>query len=107
MTFTYSTKPAGSIVPCARAATEIFIPRRVYRSGYTVQVTGARVTSPPGSAWLDLKTLPGASTVSVRVSPATGSSTAIPDTAWGPAAAVRCPDGRAAPAQVPRRPIVR
>lgn len=49
------------------APTVVFVPRSDFPAGYRVTVSGARVVSAPGAASLLLRTLPGATTVTVRV----------------------------------------
>jgi hypothetical protein len=55
----------GQFAP--RTLTVVFIPRRHYRTGYAVRVTGARVVSRWGSPWLELQALPRARVVRVSV----------------------------------------
>ena len=69
--FAYSTlRPDGHRAPRA-LATVVNIPARNYPSGYAVTATGADVTSPPCARTLTLRNQPGATTVSVRVTPST------------------------------------
>ena len=56
---------------CAGGPTEIYVPKLHYPDGYAVTVSGAKVSSPPNAAQLTLHALPGASEVSVKVTPAT------------------------------------
>lgn len=51
-------------------STVIAAPQRDYPSGYSVTATGARVTSEPCASQLTLRNEPGATTVTVRVAPA-------------------------------------
>jgi endoglycosylceramidase len=53
--------------PAVHAPTEIELPPYTYPLGYSVKVTGARVTSPAGAALLMLSAEHGAKTVSVTV----------------------------------------
>ena len=65
----YSTRRAdgrGSFP--AGAATEVFVPKLHYPEGYSVEVSGARVTSALGAQTLRLRSCPGAARVTVRVS---------------------------------------
>ncbi len=84
MHLSYSTKPVARHLLCPGAVTEVFVPRRVYPHGYQVQVTGARVVSPPTWPWIELAALPGSQSVTVTVSPGSGSTTQIPTTAIDP-----------------------
>jgi endoglycosylceramidase len=69
LTYEYSTRqPGGRRRPLL--ATGIALPRSVYPNGYHVEAHGAVVTSRPGAARLELWNRWGASTVSVRVTPA-------------------------------------
>jgi len=70
-TFTYTTNRAdGHGVFPAGAETQISLPPIQYPGGYSVKVTGATVTSQPGSSVLTLSSAPSASTVEVEVTPA-------------------------------------
>ena len=62
-TYRYRYAPDHAV----HAPTEIEIPPYTYPLGYSVQVTGARVTSPAGAALLRLSADHGAKTVSVTV----------------------------------------
>jgi endoglycosylceramidase len=93
MHFSYSTRPIAPHLLCPGAVTEVFVPRRVYPHGYRVKVTGARVVSPPTWPWIELATLSGSRSVTVTVSPASGSTTQIPTTAIDP----RSPTPRCVP----------
>ena len=66
---TYSTTgPAGQAFgPSSQS--EIFIGRLHYPGGYDVSLTGGRVTSPRGSSILRIAPCPGASSVSLSVTP--------------------------------------
>ncbi|GAA1319741.1 hypothetical protein ACFSWE_05725 [Leucobacter albus] len=74
--FEYSTAAAGKARSSER--TVVFVPKRVYDTGYTVAATGATVVSDPTSPWLVLENTPGAETVAVTVSPATDSTVLLP-----------------------------
>lgn len=93
MHLSYSTTPVAPHLLCSGAVTEVFVPRRVYPHGYRVQVTGARVVSPPTWPWIELATLPGSRSVTVTVSPRSGYTTQIPTTAIDP----RSPTPRCVP----------
>lgn len=86
----YTTKAVGKTVPCAAAATEIFVPQRHYPHGYLAEASGGRIVSSPTSAWLVVKPLPGVKEVSVTIHPREGSYTERPATALGPTANARC-----------------
>lgn len=75
--FEYSTEAVGAAL-AADATTVVFVPRRVYPTGYEVAVTGARVLSEPTSPWVVLANDPGAASVTVEITPATGSSVQLP-----------------------------
>jgi endoglycosylceramidase len=64
-TFEYSYTPR-----CAGGPTEIYVPKLHYPRGYSLDLTGARAISPPGSSRLKLEALPGAAGVSVKITPA-------------------------------------
>jgi endoglycosylceramidase len=71
MNFTYSTRaPDGHPAPHG-LGTAINVPPRNYKFGYKVTAAGAVVTSPPCAHTVTLGNLPGATTVSVRITPAT------------------------------------
>jgi endoglycosylceramidase len=78
MSFAYSTSPAGGAKLAHGAETVIFAPRLVYPTGYAVRMSGARVTSAPTSPWVELLAGNGAQSVTVTISPRTGSSTLLP-----------------------------
>ena len=61
------------------AETEIFVPQLHYPDGYDVDVDGAGIASPAGAQLLRLVSCPGASEVSVAVSPAGAGSGNGPD----------------------------
>jgi endoglycosylceramidase len=69
-TLQYSTKTAkGGRLPRA-VRTVIYVPRRHYKNGYSVQATGAKVVSRAGARQLVLRRGRTAQTVSVSVTPA-------------------------------------
>jgi endoglycosylceramidase len=76
--FAYSTKRAGGGKLARGLQTVVFVPQRVYPTGYAVTVTGARVVSKPTAPWLRLVAKPGAATVRVTIRPRTGSTTQTP-----------------------------
>ncbi|HVX23373.1 MAG TPA: cellulase family glycosylhydrolase [Acidimicrobiales bacterium] len=84
MRFTYRTAPVDPHRSCPGAPTQIFVPERDFPHGYRVKATGARVVSSPTSAWVELVARPDAARVTVTISRATGSSTAVPTTAMDP-----------------------
>jgi endoglycosylceramidase len=92
MTLTYGTRPVTERPRCT-APTTISIPARVYPRGYRVEVSGARVVSARGAAWLQLRSLANAKEVRVTVSPATDSRTDVPRQARDTSGAARvdCP----------------
>jgi endoglycosylceramidase len=63
-----TTAPGGHAYP-PPLVTVISVPELRYPEGYAVEVTGGVVTSPPCSDRLTVRTLPGAGTVTVRVTP--------------------------------------
>lgn len=71
-TFTahYATTRAGGGRFPAGTPTVGYVPPLQYPHGYRVRVTGAHLTSPPGSARLTLVTNPGARHVTVTIRPA-------------------------------------
>jgi endoglycosylceramidase len=78
MTMTYSPHAVPGAHLAAGALTQIFVPRRKYPTGYTVQVSGARVVSSPTAPWVELAASPGAQLVQVKIIPRTGSQTELP-----------------------------
>ena len=66
-TFAYSTARAGGGAISGSQATEVFVPKRQYPSGYAVQLKGAAVVSKAGAQLLELDACPGAKSVSVQV----------------------------------------
>ena len=64
--------PAAPRAIAANAQTEVFLPERQYKNGYKVTVSGATVVSSPGERVLRLANQSDASSVTVRVEPATG-----------------------------------
>ncbi len=107
----WSTTAPGVGVATATPSrdTLIRVPASVYPSGYQVEVTGGRVTSPPGSSSLTVRAAPGATSVSVVVRPgspgptststtSTSSTTSTTSTRWQRSAGL---SGAAAPAAAP------
>jgi endoglycosylceramidase len=62
-------RPDGRITP-RRLQTEVVVPKLRYPDGYAVTAVGAAVTSRPCAPTLTLRNQPGATTVTVRVTPA-------------------------------------
>jgi len=81
MTMTYSPHAVPGAHLAADALTQIFVPRRKYPTGYTVQVSGAKVLSSPTAPWVELAASPGARLVRVKIIPRTGSHTELPSQA--------------------------
>jgi hypothetical protein len=77
MTLTYRATPVPGARLATGALTQIFVPARHYSHGYTVTVSGAPVVSGSTSPWVQLLARRGAS-VSVRIAPATNSTTQLP-----------------------------
>lgn len=67
-TLTYSTTPAGHHL-AALAPTQVFLPRLVYRAGYSARVIGGCVLSRPGVQLLEIAKRRGAKTVRLSVTP--------------------------------------
>ncbi len=74
--------------PAVRAPTLISVPPYMYPSGYRVQITGARITSPANASMLTVRARPHAVTVSILIRPRISSCT-VPAAPGQPA-----PDGR-------------
>jgi endoglycosylceramidase len=66
---TYTTVRPGGGRYGRRVETTVFLPARQYTAGYSVKVTGARVTSKPCAETLTLRSRPRAHTVAVHVTP--------------------------------------
>jgi hypothetical protein len=81
MTMSYLTHAVPGAHLAAGALTQIFVPRRKYPTGYTVQVSGAKVLSSPSAPWVELAASPGARLVRVKIIPRTGSHTELPSQA--------------------------
>jgi endoglycosylceramidase len=76
---TYTTDPVdGRRRSFSGTCAEVFVPQVQYRSGYNINVTGARVVSTRSAGIAKLRALPGAHTVTVRVSPASRGRTDPP-----------------------------
>ena len=82
MRYTYSAaSPSGRRFGTG-SCSAMLVPRAQYPTGYSVEVTGARVTSAPGAGVLTLVKRSGdRPTVSVEVRPASGGHTAAPGAA--------------------------
>ena len=65
----YSIKPPAGKRRPTYTPTEVWVPRRHYPKGYTVKVTGARVTSRPNKQLLTLRAKRSAGKVTVQVAP--------------------------------------
>jgi endoglycosylceramidase len=63
-----ATRPDGRHAP-RLLPTTVSVPAAVYAGGYVATVTGARITSRPCAPVMTLQNLPGATTVSARVTP--------------------------------------
>jgi hypothetical protein len=66
-TLEYSTKRADGGTFAGHPLTEVFVPKRQYASGYSVQVQGAGVASGPGAQVLELQACPCARALKLRV----------------------------------------
>lgn len=71
----YATARPGGGRYAGGLVTTVSIPRAQYPDGYTVEVTGATVTSRPCAGTLALRTRPHASQVTIRVTPGDCGST--------------------------------
>jgi len=76
--FAYSTARAGGGSFAGRPETVVFVPQRVYPTGYTATATGGRIVSPPTSPWLRVVAYAGAADVRLTISPRRGSTTRTP-----------------------------
>jgi endoglycosylceramidase len=74
-TLAYSTERAGGGQFAGNPLTEIYVPKRQYPQGYSVQARGAGVASAAGDQILALRACPGAAGVTVRVTPRGTSAT--------------------------------
>jgi endoglycosylceramidase len=74
----YSTAAVPGSTLSPGAVTQVFIPARMYPTGYSVSAIGAKVVSAPGSPWLLLSANAGAKSVSVTVRSAAGTPTQTP-----------------------------
>ncbi len=70
LTYEFATRRPGARRPLRFLPSGIALPRAVYPHGYRVRVRGAVVTSRPGAERLELRSLPRAKTVRVKVTPA-------------------------------------
>jgi endoglycosylceramidase len=77
-TLAYDTAPVPGAKLARGARTQVFVPARQYPHGYAVETAGARVVSASESPWLEVEALPGASSVTVKVSPAAAGRTRRP-----------------------------
>jgi endoglycosylceramidase len=78
MTLSYSTAAAGPAPLAKGALTQIFVPKRKYPSGYSVEAQGAKVLSAPTAPWVELLADRGSTRVTVTITPRTGSTTQMP-----------------------------
>jgi endoglycosylceramidase len=82
MRYTYSVTSTRRRRFAPGSCTAIVVPRAQYPSGYSVEVTGAMVTSGPGAGVLTLAERSGArSVVSVEIRPASAGHTSLPGAA--------------------------
>ena len=88
MMLTYSRTPVEPGLSCPTAPTEIYVPHRDYPHGYSVEVSGAKVVSPPSWPWVELVGLKRSAQVTVTIRPARDSLTQIPTSAMDPRAPV-------------------
>ena len=72
LTVAYRPVSAAGTPVAAGAVTAISVPAAAYPNGYRARVSGARVTSAPGSGLLCVVALPGAARVQIEVRPAVG-----------------------------------
>jgi hypothetical protein len=72
------TRVMGLTYDAAAGQTRIFVPARVYPHGYRAEVTGGAAISTPTAPWVVVSPDRRGTPVTVRVSPATGSSTQRP-----------------------------
>lgn len=81
-TDTYSLTYTARAVPGAtlpsKAATQIFVPQLKYPHGYTVQISNGKVTSSRTSPWVLVVPNWTGATVTVKITPATDSTTQTP-----------------------------
>ncbi len=66
-TLAYTTARAGGGSFGGSPATEVYVPKRQYPNGYSVQASGAAATSDAGAQTLELRSCPGAKSVAVTV----------------------------------------
>ncbi|HEX3899628.1 MAG TPA: cellulase family glycosylhydrolase [Mycobacteriales bacterium] len=69
MSFSYAATAVPGATLTKGTATDVFVPRLVYRHGYRVAVTGAHITSPPNAQHLTLIANHPGATVRVTVAP--------------------------------------
>ncbi len=74
----YTTTAPGGRRFGAGACSTVVVPPTAYPTGYSVTVTGARVTSAPGAGVVDVTEVAGATTVALQIHPATGGRTRPP-----------------------------
>jgi endoglycosylceramidase len=76
--FAYSRERVGGGSLARGLRTVVFVPKRVYPTGYAVEATGAQVVSRPTAPWVELVARPGAKTVRVTIRPRAGATTRTP-----------------------------
>ena len=76
--FAYSTARAGRGSFSGRPQTVVFVPPRVYPTGYTAAATGGRIVSAPTAPWLRVVADAGAASVRITIVPRRGSTTRTP-----------------------------
>jgi endoglycosylceramidase len=76
--FAYSTARAGGGSFSGRPQTVVFVPRRVYPTGYAATAAGGRIVSAATAPWLRVVANAGAANVRVRIAPRHGSTTRTP-----------------------------
>lgn len=78
MKMSYIATPVPGARLAAGALTRIFVPERKYPGGYTVSATNARVVSSPDAPWVELGNVRPGATITVTISPRSGSYTLTP-----------------------------
>jgi endoglycosylceramidase len=76
--FSYSTARVGGGRFSGRPQTTVFVPARVYPTGYTATASGGRIVSKPTAPWLGVVANPGARIVRVTIRPRRRSTTQTP-----------------------------
>jgi endoglycosylceramidase len=78
VSFAYSTQRAGGGAFSRRLATVVFVPRRVYPTGYAATATGGRIVSSASSPWLRVVADAAVATVRIRIEPRAHGTTLTP-----------------------------